>query len=74
MVCFVCGFIPTSVTTSNLARYFEGIGSVRKAQSLLNNVPKNQTIVGASSDHDVSGCVIMLRSRFILINQVVIIW
>ena len=74
MVSLVCGFIPTAVTTSDLVRYVEGIGSVRKAQKLLNSVPKNQAIVGASSVDDVFGCVIMLRSHFLLIDQVVIIW
>ena len=73
MVSLVCGFIPTAVTTSDLVRYVEGIGSVRKAQKLLNSVPKNQAIVGASSVDDVSG-VIMLHSHFLLIDQMVIIW
>ena len=73
MVSVVCGFIPTVVTPSDLARCFEGIGSVQRAQKLLNSVPENQTIVGASSVDDASGCAIMLHSHFFLIDQVIII-
>ena len=72
MVSVVCGFIPTVVTPSDLARCFEGIGSVQRVQKLLNSVPENQTIVGVSSVDDVSGAI-MLHSHFLLIDQVIII-
>ena len=63
MVCPACGFIHAD-EYNNLksCALFKGIGSVRKAQSLLNTVPKNQAVVGALSGYDLCPCVALTNS------------